>query len=179
MPIKKEYVWDPMVRLFHWSFVILFASNALVVDKDSDLRQWVGYGVFALVAFRLVWGFVGSRYACFASFPPSMNQSIDQLADMAMGRTHIHLGHTPFGALMIYNLLLTLLVLTGSGYLMTTDAFWGVQWPETVHKASLRWAEFSAILHILAVLFESLRTKVNLPRAMVTGYRSVPDRTTR
>jgi cytochrome b len=75
---------------------------------------------------------------------------------------------------MIYNLLVTLLVIGLSGYLMTTDMFWGVEWPEELHEAAVAWAEISVVLHIAAVVFESLRTRVNLPRAMVTGYKDLP-----
>lgn len=168
-------VWDPAVRLFHWSLVIAFTANALILDDDSKLHQYVGYVVVGLVAFRVLWGFVGSRYARFNSFPPSVAGATEQLSDMATGRTKIHVGHTPLGALMIYNLLATLAIIGASGYLMTTDMFWGVEWPEEVHELSVAWAEFSVVLHIAAVLFESRRTKVNLPRAMMTGVKTVPD----
>lgn len=168
-------VWDPAVRLFHWSLVIAFTANALILDDDSKLHQYVGYVVVGLVAFRVLWGFVGSRYARFNSFPPSVAGATEQLSDMATGRTKIHVGHTPLGALMIYNLLATLAIIGASGYLMTTDMFWGVEWPEEIHELSVAWAEFSVVLHIAAVLFESRRTKVNLPRAMMTGVKTVPD----
>jgi cytochrome b len=96
------------------------------------------------------------------------------VADIATGRRRVHLGHTPLGALMIYNLLLTLLVITASGYAATTFTFWGVRWVKEVHEAAVTWAEVSVVLHILAVIWESRRTGVNLPRAMVTGYKEVP-----
>lgn len=168
-------VWDPAVRLFHWSLVIAFTANALILDDDSKLHQYVGYVVVGLITFRVLWGFVGTQYARFSSFPPSVAGSTEQLSDMATGRTKIHVGHTPLGALMIYNLLATLAIIGASGYLMTTDMFWGVEWPEEVHELSVAWAEFSVVLHIAAVLFESHRTKVNLPRAMMTGVKTVPD----
>lgn len=172
---KKLKVWDPFIRAFHWSVVILFAANALIVDDDGSLHQWIGYAILALVAARLVWGLVGSHYARFASFPPDPQRALGQLTDIATGRTPLHVGHTPLGALMIYNLLLTLTGICISGWLMTTDAFWGVEWPGILHEASVTWAEISALLHIGAVLLESLRTGINLPRAMVTGYKEVRD----
>ncbi len=167
-------VWDPLVRLFHWSLVVAFAANALIVDGEAKLHEWIGYAVIGLIAVRVVWGFVGTAYARFSSFPPSLSGSLAQLTDMATGRTRIHIGHTPLGALMIYNILLTLAVICATGYAMTTDMFWGLEWPEDLHEAAVTWAEISVVLHILAVLFESRRTRVNLPRAMVTGKKDIP-----
>jgi len=167
-------VWDAFVRVFHWLLVAGFAANALVVDDDSKLHQWIGYAIVALVLARILWGFAGTRYARFSSFPASFRASLGQLRDMLTGRGSLHIGHTPLGALMIYNLIFALLVIGMSGFLMTTDMFWGVEWPEELHEAAVAWAEVSVVLHIAAVLFESLRTRVNLPRAMVTGYKCIP-----
>jgi cytochrome b len=174
--MQRIKVWDPLVRLFHWSLVLAFAANALVIDDDSKLHQWVGYGIIGLVLLRILWGFAGSHYARFASFPPSLEGAREQLIDIATHRSRVHVGHTPLGAWMIYNLLLALLVLCLSGYLMTTDMFWGVEWPEEVHEAAVTWTEVSVVLHILAVIHESRRTGVNLPRAMIRGYKDIPSK---
>ncbi len=72
---------------------------------------------------------------------------------------------------MIYNLLVTMLLIGLSGYLMTTDMFWGMEWTEELHEILVSWAELSVVAHIAAVIFESRRLHVNLPRAMVTGYK--------
>ncbi len=173
--MTREKIWDPMVRLFHWTLVLCFAGNALIIDDESDLHLYVGYVIIGLVAFRLIWGFVGGRYARFASFPPSAQDAVEQARDMVSGRVRIHKGHTPLGALMIYNLLATLALIGLSGWLMTTDMFWGVEWPEEVHEVAVSWAELSVVLHIFAVIFETKRTRVNLPRAMVTGYKDLPE----
>lgn len=171
--MSKVRVWDPVVRTFHWSLVGLFAANAFFVDDDSKLHIWIGYSVVALVAIRILWGLIGTRYARFSNFPPSIDRAVGQLTEIATGRKHEHVGHSPLGALMIYNLLLAMLVIGASGYLMTTDAFWGVEWPEDLHEAAVAWAEISIVLHVLAVIFESKRLKTNLPRAMVTGYKEM------
>ena len=172
--MKIEKVWDPFVRVFHWSLLILMSLNVFILDDETKFHRWVGYTVAGLLAARILWGFIGPRYARFRSFPPSARQSLEQLTDLASGRKRIHLGHTPLGALMIYNLILTIAVICLSGYLMTTDMFWGVEWPEEVHEAAVTWVKISVALHVAAGLFESYRTKVNLPRAMVTGYKELP-----
>ncbi|SEF95611.1 Cytochrome b [Jhaorihella thermophila] len=150
-----------------------FAANALVIDEESKLHLWIGYFVIALVAIRIVWGLIGTRYARFSSFRPSLSAAMEQISDIATGR-RIHLGHTPLGALMIYNLIVTLLLIGLTGWLMTTDMFWGVEWLEELHEMFVTWAEISVVLHIAAVIYESRRTGVNLPRAMVTGAKTLP-----
>lgn len=172
--MNRIKVWDPVVRIFHWSLVGGFTANALFVDDESDLHIYIGYTIIALLALRIVWGFVGTRYARFSSFPPSAKGAVEQLQDTVTGRVTVHKGHTPLGALMIYNLLVTVAVIGLSGWLMTTDMFWGVEWPEELHELAVGWAEFSIVLHVAAVIFESIRTQVNLPRAMVTGYKELP-----
>lgn len=173
--MTRHKVWDPLVRLFHWTLVVAFAANALFTDDESDLHAWVGYLVLGLVVIRLLWGLIGTRHARFSDFLPRPGAIADQLGDIATGRRRVHLGHTPLGALMIFNLLATLLGIALTGHLMTTDAYWGVEWVEEAHEALVTWAEISIVLHIAAVIWESRRTGVNLPRAMVTGVKTVPD----
>jgi cytochrome b len=172
MTIKK--VWDPLVRLSHWAVALLIAGNIFFVDDESKLHRWVGYAVAGIILGRVLWGFIGRNYARFATFPPSLQASLEQLADMASGRRTVHMGHTPLGALMIYNLWTSILVICLSGYLMTTDMFWGVEWPEELHEIAVTWVEISVAVHVAAVVIESIRTKVNLPRAMITGYKRLP-----
>lgn len=172
--MRKIKVWDPVVRLFHWSLFVAFAVNAFYTKPGRDLHQWIGYAVAGLIALRLIWGLVGTRHARFADFWPSQRAVLGQLRDMATGRRHVHVGHSPLGSLMVYNLLLTMAALAGSGYAMTTVAFFGAEWVEEVHEALVVWAEISIVAHVLAVVVESRRLGINLPKSMVTGYKTLP-----
>lgn len=172
---RTIFVWDAFVRLFHWSLVAAFTANAFFTEDESPLHRYVGYTVLALVIARVVWGLFGSRHARFRDFPPDPAAAVGQLAEMATGRRHAHAGHSPLGALMIYNLLATLLVIGISGHMMTTLAFFGIEWVEELHEAAVLWAEASVVLHIAAVVFESRRLGINLPRSMVTGYKTLPE----
>ncbi|QGX98693.1 cytochrome B [Roseovarius faecimaris] len=168
-------IWDPFVRLFHWTLVLGFVGNALLIDDDSKAHEWVGYFVLALVGARLVWGLIGPYHARFASFFPSARAITGQLSDFRARQPRAHLGHTPLGALMIFNLLATMLAIGATGYMMTTNAFWGIDWVEEVHEALVNWAWVSIVLHVAAVIWESRRTGINLPRAMMTGRKDVPE----
>lgn len=166
-------VWDPFVRVFHWSLVAGFTANALFTDPEARLHEWIGYVVLALIALRVVWGFIGSRHARFADFPPSAAAALGQMVEMATGRRHAHAGHSPLGALMIYNLLAAIAAIGITGYMMTTVAFFGVEWVEEAHEALVTWAEVSVALHVAAVVFESRRLGINLPKSMLTGYKLI------
>ena len=166
-------IWDPFVRVFHWSLVLGFAANALVLE-EGDLHEAIGYAIAALVGARILWGLVGLGHARFSDFWPTRAGIAAQLADIATGRRRVHLGHTPLGALMILNLIVTLLAIAATGHMMTTLRFFGMEWMEEAHEALVVWAELSVLAHIAAILWESLRTGVNLPLAMVTGVKSVP-----
>lgn len=173
--MKSIYVWDLGVRLFHWSLVIAFFANDWLIDDDSDLHQYVGYFVIGLLAFRLIWGFVGTKYSRFRSFPIKPQACVEQMQAIALQRDHIHVGHTPLGAIMIYNLLAVIALIGLSGFLMTTDLFWGSEWIEELHEGVVVWAEISIVLHILAVILESKITSVNLIHAMMTGVKEIPE----
>lgn len=168
-------IWDPFVRVFHWALVVGFAANALFTDDESKLHEWLGYTIAALIAARLIWGLIGPHYARFSSFWPTPASVTAQVSDMATGRRRLHLGHTPLGAVMIANLLAVILMIALTGFMMTTDAYWGIDWVEDLHEALVTWAEISIVLHVLAVIWESRRTGVNLPLAMITGVKIVPN----
>lgn len=173
MTTKK--VWDPLIRVFHWMLVAGFVLNALVIDEDSKLHEQLGWIIVALLGVRLVWGLVGTRHARFSDFLPSVSGAIGQLRDIATGRVRHHLGHSPLGAWMIWNLLAGIAAISLTGWMMTTATFWGVDWVEELHEALVIWVGLSALVHVAAVIVESRRTGVNLPRAMITGVKVMPD----
>lgn len=164
-------VWDPLVRVFHWSLVLLFTANAILTDPEGRLHERVGYAILILLAVRLAWGLIGTRHARFADFPPSVPAAVAQAREMATWRRHGHLGHSPLGALMIYNLFVTLAAIGLTGYMMGTNMFFGIEWVEEAHEALVSWAELSVVVHVAAVIVESRRLGYNLARSMVTGLK--------
>lgn len=167
-------VWDLFIRLFHWSLVIAFTLEALVLDEDSRLHEQVGYFVLALIGARILWGLIGTKYARFSSFKPSAPAALNQLGVIATHRGAYYIGHSPLGALMIYNLLLSIALIGITGWLMTTNMFWGSDGFEELHEGLVIWAGASVGVHIVAVIFESRRSRVNLAKAMLTGYKTLP-----
>lgn len=108
-------VWDPFVRLFHWSLVICFFIAYLSGEEESLLHIYSGYAVILLVLSRLFWGFVGTRYARFRQFAYSPASAIEYLKELAAGRPKHYTGHNPAAAWMIFALLFCLIMTSISG----------------------------------------------------------------
>jgi cytochrome b len=163
-------VWDPFVRIFHWSLVALFGLAWASEDLQA-LHQPVGYAILALVALRIGWGFVGSTHARFSDFMRAPRATLAYTRDLLKGRAPRLLGHTPLGAMMVLALLASLIATGASGWLMTTDAFRAVGWLEELHEA-LAWLTLMLVaVHVLGVLAMSAFHGESLVRAMVTGRK--------
>lgn len=111
--------WDPIVKLTHWGVVAAVIGNALVTEEGSGWHIWIGYGLAALLALRLLWGLVGPREARFAAFPPSLARARHHLGEIRRGEVTQHASHNPLGALMVYAIWGTLLVVIGTGVAMS------------------------------------------------------------
>jgi cytochrome b len=111
--------WDPIVKLTHWGIVAAVIGNALVTEEGSGWHIWIGYGLAALLALRLLWGLVGPREARFTAFPPSLARASRHMGEIGRGEVTRHASHNPLGALMVYAIWATLLVVIGSGVAMS------------------------------------------------------------
>ena len=131
-------VWDPLVRIFHWSLAASFFAAYLLGDEGGNWHQAFGDAALGLVAFRLVWGVVGPRNARFASFVPSIGGFIQYMKDVFSHREARYLGHNPAGAMMILALLACIAATGTTGWMMTTEAFFDSEWLEEIHEATGR-----------------------------------------
>ena len=164
-------VWDPLVRLFHWSLLAAFVTAWATGDELKSVHEIAGYTIAGLLVFRVFWGLFGSTHARFTDFVRRPSVVIGYLADTARLRARRYIGHNPAGGAMVVALLVMLSVICGSGILMTTDAFWGVEWVEETHEIAVNVTLVLIALHIAGVLFASLEHGENLVAAMITGRK--------
>ncbi|HJV26222.1 MAG TPA: cytochrome b/b6 domain-containing protein [Aromatoleum sp.] len=164
-------VWDLPVRVFHWGLVAMVATAYLTSEDAEAPHRWAGYIVLALLAFRVVWGFVGSAHARFADFVPRPAVLRDYVGCLLRGREPRHLGHNPAAAVMILFLMAMLGLIGATGWLMTTDWGWGSELLEELHEGAVNLTLAAVVLHVAAAVFESVRHRENLVRAMITGYK--------
>jgi cytochrome b len=169
-PPAEVKVWDPFVRLFHWSLVGLFALAYATGDEIEKVHIAAGYTIAALLAARVLWGFVGPHHARFANFVRPPGEMLTNLRDAVRLRAPRYLGHNPAGAAMIIALILMIAGTCATGY-MLTGAYWGSKLVEKVHEALANATVALVALHILGVIVVSFEHKENLVKAMITGMK--------
>jgi len=165
-------VWDPLVRLFHWSLVLSFAIAWLTPHgHTAALHHWAGYGAAGLIGLRLVWGILGSRYARFTQFVHRPRLILGYLKDIGHGNAARYVGHNPAGGVMVLLLLAGMGVTVLTGWMMTTDRYFGITWVENAHSLAARGMLVLVLLHLSGVALASWQHRENLVRAMITGLK--------
>ncbi|HUU66179.1 MAG TPA: cytochrome b/b6 domain-containing protein [Methyloceanibacter sp.] len=181
-PASEVSVWDPFVRVFHWTLVVGFAVAYLTEDDLLTVHVWAGYVVGILVVARIVWGFIGSRHARFSDFVYAPSAAFNYVRDLLRFRGTRYLGHSPGGGYMV----ILLLIFVGATVVTGLVVYGGDQqagplagmFTEATGEAMEEWHEVIAnitlaliLVHIAAVIFASFAHHENLVRAMVTGKK--------
>jgi cytochrome b len=167
-------VWDPLVRLFHWSLAACI-FGALLVEEGDTAHRVLGYIALGLVASRVAWGFVGTRHARFRDWVRGPRAIRTYLRERIAGTSRRRLGHNPAAGAMMLGLLAGVAAVGVTGWMQTLDAFWGAAWLEDLHEV-LAWSLLGLIgLHVLAALVESWHYRENLVAAMIHGRKRAPD----
>lgn len=164
-------VWDPLVRVFHWGLAASFATAWVSAEHWAPLHETAGYVAAGLVALRATWGLVGPRYARFSQFVRAPETIAAYLRAIVGGTERRFVGHNPAGGAMIVVLLAAMAATAASGWLLTTDAFWGSAAMRFVHSLLAHGLLALVLLHLAGVALASFRHRENLVRAMVVGLK--------
>lgn len=186
--LQAVRVWDLPTRVFHWLLAACVVGSVVSAKIGGNAMVWhfrFGYVVFTLLAFRLVWGWVGGRWSRFSSFTYTPATTLRYLRGASAADDHHDVGHNPLGAWSVFGLLAILAVQVGTGlfaddeisstgplirFVSAATSSLLTSW----HKAYGQWLVIGlTLLHVAAVLFYLAR-KNNLVRAMWTGDKVLP-----
>ncbi len=167
-PVK---VWDPVVRIFHWSVVAGCLLNLFILQSNGTPHKIVGYLAAVALFIRICWGFVGSGHARFADFVPKPQTFVRYVSQVMRSEAPRYLGHNPAGAVMMLALMALLAAIAATGWMLGLDDFWGASWLETLHGELANAILALALLHAGAAIFESWRHRENLVWSMMTGRK--------
>jgi len=167
-------VWDWPVRVFHWT---LAASvlGAFITGENEDferLHQTLGWVAAGLIAFRVVWGLIGTRYARFREFVRGPAQVWAYVKSLRSGQPQHFVGHNPVGAVAVMLLMgLTALSVYTGWLALAEDA---ADWLEEAHEISANTLITMVLVHVIGVLWSSRTHGENLLKAMLTGRKTAP-----
>jgi cytochrome b len=166
----KIKVWDAPVRIFHWTFVVLILAAWFTGEWRGErfpIHAYIGYAAGIVLFFRVIWGFVGSSYARFSDFVYSPGKTLKYALEVMKAAPSRYVGHNPLGGWMIMLMIVVIGVTIVSGILGPIDHDM-----EEIHEFLGENIILILVgLHILGVIVDSIMTKENLARAMVTGEK--------
>ena len=170
-PNTKILVWDAPVRVFHWLLVLCFAGAYLTAESERWrlVHVSLGYTMGGLVAFRMVWGLMGTRYARFSSFVRGPGAVVRYVRAMLRGEPEHHVGHNPAGAVAIVLLLLSSVVIVATGWAIYNEV--GGNILENLHEGAGNFMLAVVAVHVAGVVVATRLHKENLVRSMLTGYK--------
>lgn len=171
--LQRILVWDVPTRVFHWGLALSFTGAYLTAETERyrDLHLALGYIMLGLIAFRLLWGFVGSRYARFDAFLYGPKKVLRYLGSLLKPNPEHYVGHNPAGSLAIF-LLLGLGLVAGISGILLFQEVGGEEAFEDLHEVSSNIMLGVVLLHIAGVVVSSLLHRENLVGSMITGYKT-------
>ena len=167
-------VWQLPIRLLHWALAASVVAAWVTTEVGVGWHQPAGWAALAAVVTRLAWSAFGNRYAQPAGFMRGPLATLHYAALALRGRAPRYVGHNPLGAWMIAALVACVALLAFTGWLYTTDRFWGDATVERIHVAAAWSMAVLALLHVAGVAVASLRHHENLIGAMLHGMKRAP-----
>jgi cytochrome b len=187
-PTSPVRVWDLPTRLFHWALAVGVLSQIVTAKIGGNAMVWhfrIGYVVFALIGFRLIWGFIGGHWSRFSSFlyPPA------SVMRYLRGEPNVgdlfHVGHNPLGSGSVIAMLVLLAVQIATG-LVADDEISNVGplnrlVSSAVATSATAWHKGPGqallitliVLHVGAIIYYRVRKKQDLVRPMITGDKQL------
>jgi cytochrome b len=172
---STQPVWSLGVRLLHWTLALSMIGSFVTHESGGALHENLGYIALAAASLRVILGFVASGYWRFAQFVRGVRVTVSYAKDIINKRELRYLGHNPLGGWMVLALLADAIATGFTGWLFTTDRFWGVKWVEELHGALGEALLPLLFLHIGGAIFTSYRHKENLVASMLHGRKAAAE----
>jgi len=185
--MKKNLVWDIPVRLFHWLLVLCLLGQwftAEVLEDAMDIHFYIGYFTLGLIIFRLIWGFIGTKYAKFSNFIAGP-KAIFAYSKSVLTKQHtFSIGHNSLGGLILPAVIILVGLQAISGLFTTDDIVYSGPYYASANdelQQYMQWLHHNIFdlllavigLHLVAIGWYLVFLKHNLIRPMLDGKKAV------
>jgi cytochrome b len=164
-------VWSLSVRLLHWTLALSMIGSFATHESGGALHENLGYIALAAASLRVLMSFWGRGYWRFSQFLRGVTSTLAYVKDVIKHRELRYLGHNPLGGWMVVALLADAVATGLTGWLFTTDRFWGVEWLEELHGALGEALLPLLFLHMAGAVYTSYRHRENLVASMLHGRK--------
>jgi cytochrome b len=182
-------IWDLPTRLFHWTLVVLIAMQYATGEYhllDMRWHFWLGYATFALIAFRILWGFFGSQTSRFATFVRGPRAVLAYVKSQFSTNPQSSVGHNPLGGWSVLIMLTCVIVQIVTGLFASDDIDTDGPLVDLVSRRTVKlmtrlhdWNQNLLLaliaLHVLAALLYLLLRRENLIVPLISGRKSVSE----
>ncbi len=186
---EKVRIWDPLIRVFHWSLVVFFAASWILGEFGPaimTLHFYSGFVICGLLAFRLIWGLVGPRPARFASFLAGP-VAVARYAIAHVGNREPSLwpGHNPLGGWSVIVMLVLLVVQVVTGLIADPEDYINVgplaylvtievsRTATAVHATNAYLLLAMVVLHVTVIIYYRVWKREDLIGPMIHGWKRI------
>ena len=183
--MSKKLIWDLPIRIVHWLLTVLIFGSwyTVSVTGNMEAHMLIGQTILCLLIFRVVWGFVGTRYAKFSSFVFGPRAIIAYARTILSRSGGGYAGHNPLGFLAVFAMLLLIGIQVTTGLFATDGDFYEGPLNNLVSGRTgreitdIHYANFNVLaimigIHIAAIVFYLLYKRENLIWPMFTGTKT-------
>ncbi len=186
--MAKKLIWDLPTRIFHWALAALICGSWYTVEVtgDMDTHMLIGQVILALVLFRIVWGFIGTRYARFSNFAYGPGQIVAYAKSLAGRGGEGYAGHNPLGGFAVFVMLALVLAQVTTGLFATDGDFYSGPLNDLIsgragnqvtefHELNFNVLLLVIVVHVAAAVYYLLFKRENLIAPMLTGFKDDPN----
>ena len=183
--MSKKLIWDLPIRIVHWLLTVLIfgAWYTVTVAGNMEAHMLIGQTILCLLVFRVIWGFVGTRYAKFSSFVFGPRTIIAYARTILSRSGGGYAGHNPLGFLAVFAMLLLIGIQVTTGLFATDGDFYEGPLNHLVSGSTgreitdIHYLNFDVLaimigIHIVAIFFYLLYKRENLIWPMFTGTKT-------
>ena len=183
--MTKKLIWDLPIRIVHWLLTVLIFGSwyTVSVTGNMEAHMLIGQTILCLLIFRVVWGFVGTRYAKFSSFVFGPHTIIAYARTILSRSGGGYAGHNPLGFLAVFAMLLLIGIQVTTGLFATDGDFYEGPLNHLVSGSTgreitdIHYLNFDVLaimigIHIVAIFFYLLYKRENLIWPMFTGTKT-------